>query len=94
MTPQELKLHIEKRREEVNALCNFWQSLLPEFSPGAQQMRVWLDLHTFDRMVSAIEKTAAKSAKLNGAMSLEHSVRFCSKVANTRKTEQEAQAAS
>lgn len=93
MTPQELTLHMEKRREEVNALCNFWYSLLPEFSPGAQQMRIWLDLHSFDRIVHAIEKTAAKNGKLNGAMTLEHAVRFCSKVANTRKTQQEAQAA-
>ncbi|MCU1240991.1 MAG: hypothetical protein JWO71_1717 [Candidatus Acidoferrum typicum] len=90
MTPQELREQMNKRREEVTALCQFWYSLFPEFSPGANQMGVWLDLHTFERMVDAIKRTAAKNAKLNGAMTLEHAVRFCSKVANVRKTKQDA----
>lgn len=90
MTPQDLKQQIENRREEILALCNFWHSLFPEFSAGAMQMRVWLDLHTFDRTVYAIKRTAAKNAKLNGAMTLEHAVRFCSKVANVKKAKQEA----
>lgn len=93
MTPQDLKLHVEKRREEVTALCNFWHSLFPEFSPGAQQMRVWLDLHNFDRVVHAIQRTAAKNVKLNGSMSLEHAVKFCSKVANVQKTKAAAASA-
>ncbi len=92
MTPQDLKQHIENRREEILALCNFWQSLFPEFSPGAPQMRVWLDLHSFDRVVYAIKRTAAKNAKLNSAMTLEHAVRFCSKVANVNKARQDSAA--
>jgi len=44
-------------------------------------------------MVLSVKRTAAKNAKLGGAMSLEHSVRFCSKVANTEKTKQERAAA-
>ena len=90
MTPQELREHIQKRREEVTALCQLWYSLFPEFSPGANQMGVWLDLHTFDRVIYAIKRTAGKNAKLNGTMTLEHAVRFCSKVANVNKTKQDA----
>jgi hypothetical protein len=94
MTPQELNKLVERRQEEVLSLCKFWHSLFPEFSPGASQMRVWLDLHDFDRVVNAIKRTAAKNAKLNGVMDLEYATRFCSKVANVAKTNQEARAAS
>ncbi len=92
MTPQELNKFVERRQEEVLSLCKFWHSLFPEFSPGASQMRVWLDLHAFDRVVYAIERTAAKNAKLNSAMTLEHAVRFCSKVANVNKARQDSAA--
>lgn len=88
MTPQELNKLIEHRQEEVMSLCKFWHSLFPQFSPGASQMRVWLDLHDFDRVVHAIKKTAAKNAKLGGAMDLDYATKFCSKVANVAKTKQ------
>jgi hypothetical protein len=88
MTPKELTLHMEQRHEEVMALCKFWHSLIPDFSPGAHQMSVWLDLHDFDRMVFAIKKTGAKFTKMDREMSLDHAVRFCSRVANERKTAQ------
>jgi hypothetical protein len=93
MTPQELNKLVERRQEEVLSLCKFWHSLFPKFSPGASQMRIWLDLHDFDRIVKAIKITAAKNAKLNGAMDLEYTTRFCSKVANVAKTKQDVQAA-
>lgn len=88
MTPQELNKLVERRQEEVLSLCKFWHSLFSDFTPGAAQMRVWLDLHSFDCVVDAIKRTAAKNAKLNGAMNLEYATRFCSKVANVAKTKQ------
>jgi hypothetical protein len=88
MTPKELTKHMEQRHEEVTALCKFWHSLIPDFSPGSHQMGVWLDLHDFDRMVLAIKKTGAKFTKMDREMSLDHAVRFCSRVANDQKTAQ------
>jgi hypothetical protein len=93
MTPTELKTQLNQQQEECAALKELWSSLMPDVCPDAQQFRLWLSLHPFDRIVYSVKRTASKHAKLTGTMTLEHSVRFCSKVANTRKTEQEARAA-
>jgi hypothetical protein len=93
MTPLELKNQVQQRHEECAALKELWLSLMPEFCPDEKQFAVWLSLHQLERVVYSAKRTASKFARLNGAMTLEHAVRFCSKVANTRKTEQEAQTA-
>jgi len=90
MTPKELTQHMEQRHEEVTALCRYWHSLIPDYSPGAHQMNTWLDLHDFDRMVLAIKKTGTKYVKMDREMTLDHAVRFCSRVANDRKTQTES----
>ena len=92
MTPAELKAQLQARHEECAALKELWLSLMPDLCPDERQFFLWLGLHNFERMVHSVNRTASKHAKLHG-MTLEHAVRFCSKVANTRKTEQEAKAA-
>jgi hypothetical protein len=89
MTPSELKTQVQQRHEECEALKELWLSLMPGICPDAKQFAVWLSLHPLERVVYGTNRTASKFAKLNGEMTLEHAVRFCSKVANTLKTEQE-----
>ena len=93
MTSAELKTQMQQRHEECAALRELWVSLMPELCPDEKQFVVWLSLHPLDRMVLSVKRTASKDAKLTGSMTLEHAVRFCSKVANTQKTQQETQAA-
>lgn len=93
MTPAELNTQVQQRREECAALKQFWLSLIPELCPDEQQFVLWLNLHPFERVVYSVKRTASKHAKLGDTMTLEHAVRFCSKVANVRKTEQETSAA-
>ena len=89
MTPSELKAQVKEQHEERDALKVLWLSLMQESCPDDQQLNVWLGLHDFERIVYSVRRTASKHLKLERAMTLEHAVRFCSKVANTRKTEQE-----
>jgi hypothetical protein len=91
MTPAELKHQVQQHHEECAALKEFWLSLMPELCPDEKQFAIWLSLHPLDRIVYSVKRTASKHAKLTD-MTLEHATRFCSKVANTRKTEQEAHA--
>jgi hypothetical protein len=88
ITPQELTQQLEQRRAEVEALQVMWNDLLPEYRISAYQLRVWLRLHPFARIVAAVEKTAKKSARLGGQMDKEYVIKFCSSVANNLKTEQ------
>jgi hypothetical protein len=90
MTPTELTQHMAQRHEEVTALCRYWHSMIPDFSPSAHQMGVWLDLHDFNRMVFAVKRTGLKFRKMDREMSLDHAVRFCSRVANDKKTAAES----
>jgi hypothetical protein len=87
MTPTELKTQVQQRHEACEALKELWLSLMPGLCPDEKQFALWLSLHPLERVVYSVNRTASKFAKLNGAMTLEHGVRFCSKVANTRKTE-------
>ena len=88
ITPTELTQQLEQRRAEVEALLALWNDVLPEHTVNPHQLRVWLKLHPFSRVVAAIEKTAKKSAKLDGQMDKEYVIKFCSSVANGLKTEQ------
>ncbi len=93
MTPAELKAQLQTRHEECSALRELWNSLMPDVCPDDRQFLLWLNLHPFDRVVYSVKRTASKHAKLGDTMTLEHAVRFCSKVANVRKTEQEEKTA-
>ena len=87
MNATDLTELLKTRAEDSEALQQHWATLLPELKPDARQFLVWLELHPLSRLVDAVTRTASKNMRLNGTMTLEHSVRFCSKVANTLKTE-------
>jgi hypothetical protein len=89
MTSSELTEKLTRCAQEAEALQKLWCVLIPDLQPDARQFLLWLELHPLDRMVYAVKRTGAKHVKLAGTMSLEHAVRFCSKVANVRKTEAE-----
>jgi hypothetical protein len=93
VTSTELTETLNRRAQESEALQKLWRVLIPDLKPDARQFLLWLELHPLDRMVYAVKRTGAKHVKLAGTMTLEHAVRFCSKVANVRKTEAEAQTA-
>ena len=87
MTPADVRAQLQQRTEECVVLKQLWQSVIPEFCPDDRQFGVWLGLHNFERMVNAVKSTGAKCARLSGAMTPEHSVKFCSRVANVLRTE-------
>jgi hypothetical protein len=85
MTAPQLIEQLDARLAEARALSSLWKaSGLPGMNDG--QISVWLDLHPFQRMVHAIKRTASKNSRLDGSMTLDHAVRYCSKVANDEKT--------
>jgi hypothetical protein len=85
MTAPQLIEQIDARLAEARALSSLWKtSGLPAMNDG--QISVWLDLHPFQRMVHAIKRTASKNSRTSGNMSLDHAVRYCSKVANLEKS--------
>jgi hypothetical protein len=68
---------------------NTWQSLIPHYLPAPQQFDLWLRRHDYTTVLHAITQTAKKAIKLNGTMTAEHMVRFCSKVMNTTAARQQ-----
>jgi len=85
MTAPQLIEQLDARLAEARTLSSLWKtSGLPGMNDG--QISVWLDLHPFQRMVHAIKRTASKNSRLDGSMTLDHAVRYCSKVANDEKT--------
>ena len=89
MNAEQLTKEVTERRAEVNALSHLWEVAVGQ-CPSEQQFYVWLDLHTFDRLVRAIRETGRKQSKRQTKMDSDHLVRFCSKVANDLKTQEEA----
>jgi hypothetical protein len=61
-----------------------WQGLLPQYMPAPQQFDLWLSRHDYTTVLHAITQTAKKAMRLNGTMTADHMVRFCSKVMNTK----------
>jgi hypothetical protein len=92
MTVEELRKKTAERVEQGKGLRELWQSLMPDAVPPAGQFTLWLGLHPFNRMVEAIQATGKKSLWLNGNMSLDHAVRYCSKTANIKRTQEEGPA--
>ena len=85
MTPETLKQALLTRKAEAEALQQQWEALFPNLKLDARQFLIWLELHPLSRMSEAVRVTAQKNLRLNGIMSLDHAVRYCSKVANTAK---------
>ena|SRR2546425_5307362 len=84
---------IKERIQLLEAVNELWKTLLPGAPiPSQQQFDLWLDLHTPESLVKAIKGTARKRNSLNGQMSLEYLVRYCSKAANSAKTYSSGQA--
>jgi len=76
---------LNQRNQEIAPLKALWLDLLPGEQPSPSQFHLWLDLHPLARVVLGVRQTAKKQETLPTAMSLEHRVRFCSKVANDAK---------
>jgi len=89
-TAQELNERLDRRASEISALRRLWKSLLSVGCPKDQQFGWWLSSHAFGLLSFAITETAAKERRMlateGEAMTADHAVRFCSKVAlsNTR----------
>jgi len=71
-----------------------WQSLLPQYLPAPQQFDLWLSRHDYTTVLHAITQTAKKAIRLNGTMTADHMVRFCSKVMNTKADREQLTGAS
>jgi hypothetical protein len=82
MTTTELAKQVMERRAEVLALAQLWQMAIKGECPDDSQFYLWLELHPFRSVHQAIRETARKQFKRRGAMSADHLIRFCSRVAN------------
>jgi hypothetical protein len=89
---QQLTQEVCAMRDEINALSHLWQVAIGP-CPSDQQFCTWLGLHPFERLVRAIRETARKQSKRQVKMDADHLVRFCSRMANDRKTVEERAAA-
>jgi hypothetical protein len=68
---------------ELTNLKEFWASVFDE-TPSDAQFVVWADLHSLDTIRRGITKTAIKNLQKGGTMTLDHKVRFASKVMLTK----------
>ena len=86
-------LLIEKRKTnatQVEALTLLWQSLLPiETLPPYQQIILWLCRFGFEKVESAVEKTATKFLRVNGTMNADYCHRYTSSVLASASRESE-----
>ena len=67
-------------------LTNLWERTLGT-PPSEQQFAIWEELHTEEIIRRAILKTAMKNQSLNGTMTVDHRLRFASKVMQTLTTQ-------
>jgi hypothetical protein len=72
--------------QPIEIVQKTWNGLIPHFTPAPRQFEVWLDRHDYTTVLHAITQTAKKAMKLDGTMTAEHMVRFCSKVMNASAT--------
>jgi len=63
----------------MNDIVELWKRTLG-VPPTDAQFAIWEGLHTPEVMKRAILKTAVKNQQLNSTMSLDHRLRFASKV--------------
>jgi hypothetical protein len=67
---------------ELITLIELWKRLLGE-PPAEVQFALWAEMHSGEFLRRAILTTAAKNLNIGQTMSLDHKVRFVSKVAST-----------
>src|SRR5689334_17670347 len=63
----------------MRQLITLWERTLG-IPPSEQQFVIWTESHSIDIVRKAILKAATKNQTMNGTMSLDHKVRFASKV--------------
>lgn len=81
---------IQQRIDGLTALRKFWGAVLSETEvPEGRQFDIWLSMHKPERIMDAIRATARKRARLNGEMSLEYMIRYCSRAANSARRDSE-----
>lgn len=57
-SPAEIMQRIQQQREEVEALKELFNSLMPEYTPDDRQFCIWLQRYGVDVVASSIERTA------------------------------------
>jgi hypothetical protein len=67
---------------ELITLIELWKRVLGE-PPTEAQFALWGEMHSGEFLRRAILKTAQKNLTLNQTMSLDHKVRFVSKISST-----------
>lgn len=81
---------IKEQAENIEALSTLWSSLIPSAPlPTNTQFGTWLDLHAAEDVLRAVKAAANKYNLLNGSMDEDYLVRYCSSVANSRKTKRQ-----
>jgi hypothetical protein len=88
---QELTQQMERRRAAITALTQLWEIAVNGQCPEQRQFSLWLDIHKFEHLASAIRETGRKQSKRHGAMDAQYLVKFCSKVANDAKAAEQHQ---
>src|ERR1700730_8326438 len=64
---------------DLTELIDLWTRTIGN-PPSVQQFEIWMATHTPDVIKIGIIKTATKNAMMGGLMSVEHRVKFASKV--------------
>jgi hypothetical protein len=68
----------------MTELIELWRKTLTGDSPPEQQFAVWLATYDPDVVRRGILKTASKDLSIGQTMTLDHKIRFASKVMSTR----------
>lgn len=85
-----MKMDGQKLFEQSEALQSLWNETVGRHAPPLDQCWVWIQRHPYDVCEYAIRETAKRFARYP-EMSADHLIRFCSSVANSRKSFLEAQ---
>ena len=76
----------------MRELKSLWERTLGT-PPADEQFIIWVESHQRDIVRRAVLKTATKNQTMAGTMSLDHKVRFASKVMLTLSAQREENAA-
>ena len=76
----------------MRELKSLWERTLGT-PPADEQFIIWVESHQRDIVRRAVLKTATKNQTMGGTMSLDHKVRFASKVMLTLSAQREENAA-
>jgi|GEM_PF-2696997 hypothetical protein len=82
---EQILLSAEQQKRDVLAIQCLWTGILPLPLPQDSQVALWLDLYKFGTVAYAVRETAKKChalASQRTPMTLEHAVRFLSRVAS------------